>query len=141
MDRLFLKRLFSGDTGTFGNFNDWCMACELPNPIQAGIYVCEFIKTPKHPSGVYHLKDVPGCEMIEIHVGNFAGDVSKGFFSDVTGCIILGVSIGFVTTPAGNKQLGLGSSRIAIDCFKKKMGGRQFELEIIDAFKEPILNA
>lgn len=147
MDRLFLKRLFTGDTGTFGNFNDWCMSCELPwkdifvpgfTCSPAGIYVLEFMKTGKHPDGVYKFMDVPGCPNDEIHVGNFGGDISKGYQSDITGCTVLGVSIGFVTNAKGLKQLGVGSSRIAIDCFQKKMGGRQFELEIIDTFKEPL---
>ena len=147
MDRLFLKRLFTGETGTFGNFNDWCMSCELPwkdiflpgfSCVRAGVYVCEFIETPKHPDGVYHLLAVPDCSMVEIHVGNFGGDISKGYQSDITGCIVLGVSVGFVTNARGLKQLGVGSSRIAIECFQKKMGGREFELEIIDTFKEPL---
>jgi len=54
-----------------------------------GTYIFKFVITPKHPNGVFMMQDSIRPDT-EIHAGNYAGDTTKGYKSDVLGCILLG---------------------------------------------------
>ena len=63
--------------------------------------------------------------MIEIHSANFGGDASKGFVTQLLGCIALGTSIGIL-----NGQLAVMSSKTAIAAFEAKQAQQDFILTI-----------
>lgn len=71
---------------------------------------------------------VPGRSAILIHSGNFAGDKSKGFKSDVDGCILPGFGVGIVSG-----QKGVTRSRLALDKLRAFIGKNDFQLTITDA--------
>ena len=130
----------SGDQGTFGSLTTdsgfQCYTGELPwrenksniSCIPPGSYICtKAMSSPKFGK-CYH---VQGCILlggrtnILIHKGNFCGDTSKGFKTDVQGCILLGRAIGEI---AGHKAL-LGS-KDALRAFEADLEGADFELTI-----------
>lgn len=96
-----LKRIDSGDYGTLGV---WYMpgltVCTIELPwrenrgnvscIPIGVYECEPYHSPSR-GNVYRLLNVPKRTDILIHVGNFAGDTSKGYRTDSEGCILPGL--------------------------------------------------
>ena len=63
--------------------------------------------------------------MIEIHSANFAGDASKGYISQLLGCIALGLSVGVL-----NGQLAVLNSKGAIADFEAKQNKEDFQLTI-----------
>lgn len=91
----------SNDEGTKGSLwidgELFCYTLELPDRnnqrsisrIPAGSYKAFYLR---HSAlgHCYHLHDVPNRSSILIHKGNWAGDVSKGYRSDVEGCILVG---------------------------------------------------
>ncbi len=133
---VILTRILSTDQGTIGLFvhedgtsfyslelpwrnNDHGISC-----IPVGTYVCHWIHSPKHGE-CYQVMDVQGRDMIEIHSANFAGDTSKGFATQLLGCIALGTSIGIL-----DKQLAVLNSKGAIAAFEKKQAEQDFQLTI-----------
>lgn len=65
--------------------------------IPAGMY---FAKREKHKKYgyVFRLFDVPKRQGVLFgHIGNYAGDVSKGFKSDSEGCLLAGQKHGFIS--------------------------------------------
>lgn len=150
MQTLLLTRTETSEEGTFGTLTGKstgtfiCFTAELPkyagNPdvlnerrtdcIPTGTYLCK-IKTEWSKFGlVYRLENVPNRSEILIHKGNYAGDKTKGFKSDVEGCILLGTKL---TTNLGQKVVS--GSKVAFDYFMEIMKKEDFELEIIEAFK------
>lgn len=133
---VILTRTPSTDQGTFSTFvledGTSFYALELPwkgnansvSCIPVGTYQCHWIMSPKHGE-CYQVMDVPGRQMIEIHSANFAGDASKGFISQLLGCIALGTSIGIL-----NDQLAVLNSKGAIASFEAKQQKQDFQLEI-----------
>lgn len=107
--------------------------------INAGIYRCKRGISP-HNGPCYFVLDVPGHENIEIHVGNFCGDVAKGLVSNVLGCILPGMTWelfakGFeykkgLYLPAA--QHGVTSSHTALQKLFGELGD-EFELTIARA--------
>ena len=93
--------------------------------IPPGRYGVECVTTPKR-GPVYLVQKVPGRDSILIHSGNVAGDVEKGYESDVLGCILLGLTRGF---RRGQRAVLL--SRPAISAFMREMAGKPFDLEVI----------
>ncbi len=106
MRKATLVRSETGNSGTFGVIQTdsgfSCYTGELPwlgnqhgiSCIPDCVVQVQRIISTKH-GPCYCLVGVPGGRtMVEIHVGNFCGDVSKGLKSDVEGCIILGNSLG-----------------------------------------------
>lgn len=97
----------------------------------------EWKKTPKHPNGVYCLRNTYGRTSCEIHIGNYCGSKADGFYSDVEGCILLGKGTGsgqHPPLPDGTKfpfQKIVTQSTEAINEFQKAMGYQSFMLTII----------
>ena len=96
--------------------------------IPVGTYKASIYNSPKH-GRVYQLEKVPGRSNIQIHVGNYAGDRSKGFKCNVEGCILLGKSFGVMSN-----QKAVGSSKVAIAEFMEQMAGEPFMLDIEEKY-------
>ena len=133
---VILTRSPSTDQGTFGTFvledGTSYHSLELPwrsnmngvSCIPPGEYTCHWIYSPKHGE-CYQVMDVLGRSMIEIHSANFAGDASKGYISQLLGCIALGLSVGVL-----NGQLAVLNSKGAIADFEAKQNKEDFQLTI-----------
>jgi hypothetical protein len=132
-----IHRTPSGDTGTFGTLTipslDWtCHTLECPwrdnhsqvSCIPPGTYQVQIVQSPKF-GHIYGVQDVPGRANILIHSGNFGGDTSKGFHSDIEGCILLGLSTGVL-----EGQPAILSSRNALTKFMQLLGDQPFTLVI-----------
>ncbi len=61
--------------------------------IPCGVYRCTQVHSQKFGM-VYHISNVPNRSWILIHLGNWAGDTSEGWKSDVEGCILIGTERG-----------------------------------------------
>lgn len=98
--------------------------------IPLGQYTCRIVAndhmTELFGRDMYQILDVPGRTDCFIHAGNYFGDVSKGYRSDVEGCILLGMHAG----KFGRQQV-VTDSRSAIQKFMDLMGGEDFILNII----------
>ncbi|MDR2892269.1 MAG: DUF5675 family protein [Deltaproteobacteria bacterium] len=149
MQRLILTRKLQSDQGTFGRLASQggparpagpglsLHTGELPwrgnkqgiSRIPVGIYRCVPYSSAKFPA-VYHLLNVPGRETVLIHAGNFSGDKTKGFYSDVEGCILVGLSAGLLSG-----QLAVLHSREAMGKLRQSLGQSDFELEIVEAWQ------
>jgi hypothetical protein len=75
----------------------------------------------------YLLRDVPGRGEIQIHVGNWAGDVRKGLRSDSKGCILLGLSRSVL-----QGQPAVGRSELAIKQLHAFLNRKPWTLTIVD---------
>lgn len=138
---VILQRTETSDEGTFGKLSfegtnvvtvelPWRDNAKMISCIPPGIYPCNW---RARPDGIYcyHVDAVPGREQILIHVGNFGGDKSKGYKSDVEGCIALGMFCGAMS--AGRKpQRAVLNSRTALSFFEEKMGYHAFDLTVVD---------
>ena len=136
MRKVTIGRTESDASGTFGKLSTdsgfECYTGELPwkdnapdiSCIPAGVYEAEIIASPKH-GNCYQVQSVPNRTMVEIHAGNFCGDVSQGLKTDVLGCIILGRAIGGI----GNQKAVL-SSRDALQAFEADLNGEAFQLSV-----------
>lgn len=136
-----LRRTKTGDTGTFGSLEvdgQTFVTGELPDrdnapdlsSVPAGTYLCRWSESPRF-GHVYQLQDVPGRSHVLIHSGNHCGDTAKGLKSDVEGCILLGSSKGLV-----GGQEAVVASRDALERFTALMAQQDFELTIVDEYKE-----
>ena len=66
----------------------------------------------------YLLMDVPGRSSILFgHIGNYAGDLHKGYSTNSEGCLLLGMSHG-ILKPNGREQLSVVASKKAIISFQ-----------------------
>lgn len=137
-----LTRSKTGDTGTFGMLEiagHTFHTGELPDrgnaeeisSIPAGTYICKWQWSPKFKKNVYHLQDVPGRTVIEIHPANWMGDAGLGLKCQLNGCIALGKSRGQLSG-----QDAVIASQAAIEEFEKLLGGQDFELTITDEYFE-----
>lgn len=96
--------------------------------IPAGTYRCEAVESAKFKNvggRGYHVTNVPGRTGILIHPGNWCGDDTKGLKSDVEGCILLGMGIGYM-----DGQRAVTDSREAVRAFFDIMHGQPFELVV-----------
>lgn len=138
-----LHRSPSTDQGTFGRFvmddGTEFHSLELPwrdnrhglSCIPPGTYTCKWVKSPKHGE-CYLVTGVPGRSAIEIHAANYAGDVEKGYRSDLLGCIALGTTVGPLEIPGPlHEQLCVLNSRVAIGEFEAKLAKADFQLTIV----------
>ncbi len=139
-----LVRQPTTDQGTFGILTTdkgahW-FSGELPwrdnhpqsSCVPAGVYLCQIIQSPKHGE-CYQLKNVVDRSYVEIHSANFAGDVSKGWKSELLGCIMLGKTIGKLANDKGISQTAILASKTAIGEFMNHMAGSDFMLTIKDS--------
>ncbi len=132
-----LYRDASGYEGTFGHIvcGDFrCVCVELPpndnkpdiSCIPTGTYIARWLWSPKHGRFLFHLINVPGRDVIEIHSANLAGDVSKGYVSQLLGCIAPGQKIAeFLhgVPPAGElDQMGVTDSKDTLDALHHLLG-------------------
>jgi Family of unknown function (DUF5675) len=134
-----IQRFDTGDQGTFGHLTTddgfTCETGELPyrdntpnfSCIPAGEYECEMLYSQHFKRDVYRLKNVPNRTDVEIHNGNYCGDTTKGYKSDVLGCIILGHDV--ITM---FNQAAVSNSKYTLDNFMTHMGGDNFTLTIKD---------
>lgn len=126
----------SEDVGTFGrltfDFGLTVRTLELPwrenaravSCIPTGRYECVWRHSPRF-GDCYHVLDVPKRSDILIHAGNLAGDVAKGFKSDVQGCILVGTGDGLI-----DGQRGIIRSRTALFNLHSALREAPFVLEI-----------
>ena len=131
-----LARGPSSDQGTFGilttDKGTQYHTGELPwrdnqhgvSCIPSGTYRCALYDSPKRGL-VFMVHDVPDRDDIELHAGNWCGDKSIGYRSDVNGCILLGTEAG---TLSG--QRAVLYSRAAVQAFMDEMGPDDFRLII-----------
>lgn len=159
MRKVRIDRREIGDDGTFGRlFTEGfeCAVLELPprdnapglSCIPEGVYICLWTQssTRKNADGsrewTFRLIDVPMREGILIHSGNFAGDKTRGYASDVEGCILVGQNIAEIEISLKKKeahpeinrafQRGVTSSRDTLAALIDHIGKDPFELTIND---------
>lgn len=139
MEQVDIFRTKESDQGTFGILFSRTFSCytaELPwrdnqkniSCIPPGEYYTEIRMSPKFGK-VYWVREVPDRSYILIHAGNWAGDESKGYKSDVDGCIILGEK---QDTLAG--QLAVLNSRATLKKFMDELKEEPFTLRILEVF-------
>ena len=135
-----LRRAPSTDQGTFGVLTfgtQTVRTLELPwrdnrrqvSCIPPGSYRCSIVKSPKF-GRVYHLASVPGRSAILIHSANLAGDVDKGYTTQLQGCIAPCLKTGVMRNKAGFLQTAGLISRPALNQLTAWAAGNPFTLEI-----------
>lgn len=135
-----LVRQPSTDQGTFGVLTygaSTCRTLELPwrdnmpqrSCIPPAVYRCAIVKSPRF-GRVYGVMNVPGRSAVLIHPANFAGDVDKGWTTQLHGCIAPCQKVGQMRNTAGQMQMAGLLSRPAWDQLMGWAGGEPFELEI-----------
>ena len=136
-----LYRFKSTDEGTFGvmaHDGAWWHSLELPykdnkpniSSIPLGEYIVSLRYSPHFHKELYHLHNVEDRSYILIHPANLAGDVFKGWQSQLQGCITLGKRIGKIKNKFGKMQKAVINSGIAIKEFYAIIGVREFKLII-----------
>lgn len=137
--KLTLYRIFTNDEGTKGElkYENFliCNILELPDRenkrklsrIPAGEYICKYMS--KTWSGkykkVYQVQNVPKRSGILFHVGNYAGDVLKGFKTHSLGCLLPCSNFGSLK----GQDAGLASEK-AMDKLRTLVGKNSFILEV-----------
>jgi hypothetical protein len=147
MLELTLTRKNTSDEGTFGELTSVhgviFKTGELPwrdnkpslSSVPRGHYPVKWLWSPKHNRNIYHVVGVQGRDLngqmanIEIHAGNYCGDVTKGLKSNVLGCILIGNGIGTL----GNQEAVL-DSQSALSHFETLMNYEEFMLTITEAY-------
>jgi len=134
-----LCRVARSDQGTRGLLfsNDFfCHTLELPwrnnkpniSSIPSGKYDVRIRISPRYGK-IYHVKKVPNRTYVLLHSGNVAGDISKGYKSNVAGCILLGCKKGLLY-----KQWAVLNSRLAVKRFMRHLNLEPFTLRILESF-------
>lgn len=138
--RALLQRAPCTDQGTFGvlTFNGRAVrTLELPwrdnarqrSCIPPGVYLCELVNSPRF-GRVYGVRDVPGRSHVLIHSANLAGDVDRGWQTQLHGCIAPCLKTGAMQAAGKWQRAGL-VSRPALRELTNWAAGRPFELEIV----------
>jgi hypothetical protein len=140
--QLTLTRGPSTDEGTFGRLtaaegaldlhtvelpwrdNQAQHSCIPPGVYQAGAY-----DSPSK-GRVYLLREVPGRTLCEIHSANFAGDVTRGWESQLLGCIAVGLGVAVIPNQQGRLQRAVLNSRAALARLFQVTGGAPITLTI-----------
>lgn len=140
MQSITLKRTQTGDQGTIGEINlpsgKKIYTIELPERgnqnyiscIPKGTYRCIVNLASK---GGYRLQSrngedtqkVIGRSDVLIHIGNYAGDKSKGYYSDLNGCIAPGMTViqNMVSPKVPKGQLAVSNSGDALKLMQKEL--------------------
>lgn len=161
--KVTIHRDEESDQGTFGTWmmaspQFSCKTAELPwkdnkvgkSRIPAGTYLAQ-LNTHSKFGQVYKLQNVPNRDDVEIHNGNFAGDVDKllaianpknvsqehadsiRYRSDVEGCIVLGSNVAlFPDKDSSPSQLGVVNSKATLAQLMILTKGQDLELTIVD---------
>ena len=111
--------------------SDNSFSCIVP-----GIYPVKFVMSPKRGRNIYQLENTGHRVAIQIHSGNYAGDVKLGWESHVEGCILLGNSIGELLNKNGNMQKAVVESKSALARFETLMNHEPFTLIINERFEK-----
>lgn len=146
--KVTLRRIEAGDDGVYGvlttpsGLQVYTLECpwrgnrEGVSCIPAGNYVVEWTTKPAHGE-CYEVKEVPGRTAILFHAANWAGDVSRGYVTELHGCIAPGRSIqdamvlrGALKTPTRATQKGVTSSRDALGALVDDLEKENFVLVI-----------
>ncbi len=140
MDRITLVRQETGDQGTFGQMqigDETLYTLELPwrdnvnnfSCIPVGIYQCRLTMSARFKHVLYLVDPVAGRFAIRIHAANLAGDVKKGFKSQLAGCIALGMARG---TIQGQKAILV--SKTAVRKLESFVNRQSFILEVKNGY-------
>lgn len=138
--RAALKRVSSSDQGTFGVLEfgaNRVYTIELPwrdnqrarSCIPPASYECQMVRSPRFGL-VYGVVKVPGRSNVLIHSANFAGDVDKGYTTQLEGCIAPAMRLGQMRNNAGQMQSAGLLSRPALNKLMEWSAGKPFQLEI-----------
>lgn len=147
MLRLTIDRGPSTDEGTFGSASIASISfesLELPwrdnrhnlSCIPPGVYTAKLINGASvgRPAFgmVYELQSVPGRTGILLHRANWAGDVEKGYHSDLEGCITIGESTGILTpdVPGAKPQEAVERSGPALETLMTLTDGADIEVDV-----------
>jgi hypothetical protein len=136
-----LKRGQSTEQGTFGRLlfgGNTLHTVELPwrdnqrrvSCIPVGTYECALVNSPRF-GRVYGVRNVPGRDHILIHASNLAGNVDKGWVTQLHGCIAPCERLGAIKIPDGRMQRAGLVSRPALRKLMDWAGGKNFTLEVI----------
>ena len=136
MKTVTLQRIETSDQGTFGRITIGDLVLfsgELPwrdnandlSCIPAGEYKCVFTYSNHFKRGLYLVTHAEGRAGVRIHPANVMGDVTKGFRSQLLGCIALGEKLGRI----GNQKAIL-VSQSALRKFQKLLNNEPFTMEI-----------
>jgi hypothetical protein len=138
--RATIQRPPSTDEGTFGVLTfgqERVFTVELPwrenerarSCIPPGIYKCAMVRSPRF-GHVYGVVEVPGRSNVLIHAANLAGDVEKGYTTQLQGCIAPAMRLGRMRNSAGVMQAAGLLSRPALNKLMAWSAGQPFQLEI-----------
>ena len=145
-----LTRDPSDDQGTYGTFLIHNVATgsvlslqslELPwnhnqpnhSCIPPGEYRCTYVETHvtiRRAKHWYLLSDTSPRMGVLIHIGNYAGEVSKGFVSSTEGGILLGLDRGTLIADGSHPQKAVLESTTACRELVEFTGGAPFQLMI-----------
>lgn len=115
--------LFDGDRRLFTFFSleeEWLDNKPRESCVLTGTYTLRLVDSP-HFGKIYTLVDVPGRDLVRIHVINTE--------EDTEGCIGLGLALGIIVVKKDeklgrpNKKLGITGSKAAIEKFMQLMNG------------------
>jgi hypothetical protein len=135
-----IRRGVSTDTGTFGTLAfgrtvrhtlelPWRNNARQRSCIPVGVYRCSLVNSPRFGI-VYQVHDVPGRTHVLIHPANLAGDIEKGWETELQGCIAPAVRLGAMKNDLGRMQPAGLVSRTATRELMEWAGGKPFTLEI-----------
>lgn len=143
MKRLTLRRVRTGDAGTFGRLQipggRELVTGELPERgnapniscIPAGIYRLKPVYSPHFKRLLYGVMAVPDRTHVLLHAANLMGDKSKNLQCELDGCIAPGLM-----EAKFNNQPGIANSGDALQLVESYLGGDEGELEIRDEYLE-----
>jgi len=142
MQRLVIERGASTDAGTFGVAQLGTMvwhSLELPwrdnktglSCIPPGVYHAIIFWSPHFNRNVYLLQAVPDRTDVEVHPANWGGDVAKGLYTDLKGCLSIGESIGELVPPGHTEpQAAIERSTSAFEALMAITLEQDIEIEI-----------
>lgn len=141
--KLSIVRVETSDQGTFskGTLENGMVFdfIELPwrdnasqiSCMPAGDYPAKLVKSPHFGRMVYALQGVPGRAAVEMHPANYAGDVEKGYRSDLKGCMAPGLARGMLPNPAtGIVQQVVLMSVSALDQIIRETDGEDLDITV-----------
>lgn len=144
MKSIMIQRGPATEEGTFGTLvlggSILLRTLELPwlnnetgkSCIPAGTYEAVWHISPSKGPCYILLGTAPRTDIL-IHSANWAGDESKGWTSQLNGCIALGLSTGRLQIPSGKLQAALLQSRQAIKTFHAWANQEPLQIVISEA--------
>ena len=97
--------------------------------IPPGKYVCRIVNSPKF-GRVYNVTNVPGRSAVLLHSANLAGDIDKGYTTQLHGCIAPCFRMGVMRNSAGVMQSAGLLSLPALRQLTDWANGEPFTLDI-----------